>query len=289
MREILFTTESGSDVPKELQEKLEVTVLPMHVTMGEKTFDDGSVPISELYDYFDRTGDTPKSSADNVQDYIDFFTRLKEEHPDCVIYNFALSSGISTNYEHSVVAVREFTDVYTIDTKRFGAGCIAYIAEARKLLNAKGGAEAITDYEGLAKEFEAISKRITCSFVPDSLEFLRAGGRVTNAAFIASNVLKIKPLIVPNEEGQLLAAGRYRGSMLKICGKYVRDMCGKYNVDRDTLYIMYTEGATKEVLGEMERTAYELGFRAVSYDVCGAVITCHGGKAAVGLGLVLKA
>ncbi len=77
--------------------------------------------------------------------------------------------------------------------------------------------------------------------------------------------------------------------MLKICGKYVRDMCGKYNVDRDTLYIMYTEGATKEVLGEMERTAYELGFRAVSYDVCGAVITCHGGKAAVGLGLVLKA
>jgi DegV family protein with EDD domain len=263
MREILFTTESGSDVPKELQEKLEVTVLPMHVTMGEKTFDDGSVPISELYDYFDRTGDTPKSSADNVQDYIDFFTRLKEAHPDCVIYNFALSSGISTNYEHSVVAVREFTDVYTIDTKRFGAGCIAYIAEARKLLNAKGGAEAITDYEGLAKEFEAISKRITCSFVPDSLEFLRAGGRVTNAAFIASNVLKI-------------------------CGKYVRDMCGTYNVDRDTLYIMYTEGVSREVLDEMEHTAYELGFKAVSYDVCGAVITCHGGKAAVGLGVVLN-
>lgn len=288
MKEILFTTESGSDVPKELQEKLGVIVLPMHVTMGEKTFDDGSIPISELYDYFDRTGDTPKSSADNVQDYIDFFTKLREQHPDSVIYHFALAAGISTNYEHSVVAVREFKDIYTIDTQRFGAGCIAYIAEARALLNSKGGAEAITDYDALFHEFDAITDHIQCSFVPDSLEFLRAGGRVTNAAYIASNVLKIKPLIVPDKDGHLFAAGRYRGNMLKICGRYIRDMCEKYDVKRDTLYIMYTEGVKQEVLDEMERTAKELGFKRCSYDVCGAVITCHGGHAAIGLGMVLN-
>jgi DegV family protein with EDD domain len=288
MREILFTTESGSDVPLELQKKYGIIVLPMHVTMGNRTFDDGSVPISELYDYFDKTGDTPKSSADNVQDYIDFFTRLRKDHPDSVIYNFALAAGISTNYEHSVVAAREFRDVYTIDTGRFGAGCIAYIVEAWKLLQSKGGAEAITDYEGLFHEFDAITDRITCSFVPDSLEFLRAGGRVTNAAYIASNVLKIKPLIEPDPNGHLVATGRYRGSMIKICGKYIRDICKKYDVNRDTLYIMYTAGATKGVLDEMEKTAYELGFKAVSYDICGAVITCHGGHAAIGLGCVLN-
>lgn len=288
MRNIIFTTESGSDVPKPICEKYGIRVLPMHVTMGNRTFDDGSVPISELYDYFDKTKDTPKSSADNVEDYIEFFNGIRKEDPDCVIYNFALSSGISGNYQHSVIACENFKDIYPIDTKRFGAGCIAYLVEASRLLASKGGAEAITDYKALADEFQGIYARIECSFVPDSLEFLKAGGRVTNAAYIASSAFKIKPLIIPDAEGHLLAAGRYRGRMINICSKYIQDMCSRYDVKKETLYIMYCEGVDKAVLDKMEQTAYDLGFQSVSYDVCGAVITCHGGKAAIGLGMVLN-
>lgn len=288
MREILITTESGSDVPKWMQDKYGFIVLPMHVTMGDQTFDDGSVPINDLYAYYNRTGDTPKSSADNVQDYIDFFTKLQAGHPGCVIYNFALASGISTNYEHSVIAAREFRDVYTIDTMRFGAGCIAYLMEAYRLLQAKGGSENITDYDGLAKEFAAIAPKIQSSFVPDSLEFLRSGGRVTNAAYIASSLLKIKPLIEPDAAGHLLATKKYRGPMIKVCERYIEDVCERYDVKKDTLYIMYCEGISQEVLDKMEQTALRLGFRQCLFNVCGAVITCHGGKAAVGLGVVLN-
>ena len=286
MREILLTTESCSDVPKELQEKYGIIVLPMHVSIGPDTFDDGSVPLEELFDYYEKTGDTPKSSADNVQDYIDFFTRLRQEHPDCVIYNFALSSGISTNYEHSVLAVQEFEDVYTIDTKAFGAGCIAYLIEARTLIDSKGGQENITDYQGLFEEFQAIQPHIQSSFVPDSLEFLRAGGRVTNAAYIASSILKIKPEIIRDEQGRLYAAKKYRGPMIKVCEKYIRETEAAYNIKKDYLNIMYVYGAEEAVLKKMEETAYDLGFKKVNFDICGAVISCHGGYKAIGLGFV---
>lgn len=287
-RKIILTTESGSDLPKELQQEYGFRVLPMHVTMGADTYNDGDLPINKLFEYYEKTGDTPKSSACNMGDYIDFFSGLRKEDPDCVIYNIALSSGISTNYEHSVAAAEEFKDVYTIDSKVFGAGCNAYMIEAWKLLQARGGEQAITDYQGFANELQALAPRISSSFVPDSLQFLRAGGRVTNAAYIASNVFNIKPLIEPDELGRLHAGGRYRGKMIAVCQKYIEDTCAKWDIQKDTLYIMYVEGVADGVLEKMEQTAYAQGFQKVRFNKCGAVISIHGGKAAVGLGFVLN-
>ena len=49
---------------------------------------------------------------------------------------------------------------------------------------------------------------------------------------------------------------------------------------------MYVYGAEEAVLKKMEETAYDLGFKKVNFDICGAVISCHGGYKAIGLGFV---
>ena len=55
-RKILITAETGSDMPKELAEELGVLLIPMHVSMGSETLDDGTFPPEDVCAYYDRTG-----------------------------------------------------------------------------------------------------------------------------------------------------------------------------------------------------------------------------------------
>lgn len=65
MREILISTESGSDLPEELIRQYQVHVIPMHVIMDGESFDDGHFPIDRVFDYFEETGRIPTTSAVN--------------------------------------------------------------------------------------------------------------------------------------------------------------------------------------------------------------------------------
>ena len=69
---------------------------------------------------------------------------------------------------------------------------------------------------------EKLIDRAKMCFVPDNLEFLRAGGRVSNAAYIGSRLLSIHPCI-EILEGKLVATKKYRGKMAKVAAGLVKD------------------------------------------------------------------
>lgn len=70
MRKIIFTTESGADLPKELAEKHNIKTVPMHVVMdGTDYKDDGSLPVSKIYDYYNRTKLIPSTTSTNPNEY----------------------------------------------------------------------------------------------------------------------------------------------------------------------------------------------------------------------------
>lgn len=55
MRRIILSTESGADLPKDLVEKHQIQVVPMHVIMDGKDYLDGELPVEEVFDYHSRT------------------------------------------------------------------------------------------------------------------------------------------------------------------------------------------------------------------------------------------
>jgi fatty acid-binding protein DegV len=59
MRRLILSTESGADLPKELADKHNVQVVPMHVIMDGQDFLDGSLPVTDIYDYYKRTKKYP--------------------------------------------------------------------------------------------------------------------------------------------------------------------------------------------------------------------------------------
>lgn len=85
MTEYIITTESGSDLPKEFIDRYNVYIIPMHVTMGEDTFDDGSFEVQEIFDFYDKTGTLPQTSGSTPQDNTKVYREIFEKHPDATV------------------------------------------------------------------------------------------------------------------------------------------------------------------------------------------------------------
>lgn len=280
MREIIISTESGSDLPDELIIRHNFYVVPMHVIIDNVDYEDGTIPVDMIFEHFEKTGRVPSTSAVNVAEYQDFWTKLQAEHPDCVIMHFTYSSKASSTHQAAMIAVRDFKDIYIIDTKQVSGGCTAHmIASWKRIQEVKDTA---TDYQALADELQALADKAVCHFVPNTLEYLKAGGRVSNAQYLGATLLNLKPLI-EMEDGKLIATKKYRGSMSRWVDRFMDDFTQKYKLKKDCLYLMYGKGLADSVLKRMAENATRLGFQSYEYVMTGCVISCHGGKGAIGL------
>lgn len=280
MREIIISTESGSDLPENLVKKYDIKVIPMHIVMDGISYADGTISVDKIYEYHNETKKIPTTSAVNVGEYIDFFTQIREEHPDCVIMHLAYSSLASSTYQNAEIAIREFEDIYLIDTRNVSGGCTAHLAKTYEIVQAKK--DTVTDYKALADEIESWNKKVFCSFIPGNLDYLKAGGRVSNAAYLGATLLRLKPLI-EIVDGQLLASKKYRGSIEKFVDTYMEEYLAKHDISRKCLYLMYSKGLSQVALDRMKENAIRFGFESYEYVMTGCVISCHSGPGAIGL------
>ena len=62
-KKIVLVAETGADIPGSIAERWGIHIVPMHVTFGSETRDDGTFPSEEICAYYDRTGDLPKTSG----------------------------------------------------------------------------------------------------------------------------------------------------------------------------------------------------------------------------------
>lgn len=285
MREIIISTESGSDLPQELIDRYGFFVVPMHVIIDDVDYADGTIPVDMVFEHFEKTGKVPSTSAVNVAEYQDFWRALQADHPDCVIMHFTYSSLASSTHQAAMIAVRDFKDIYIIDTKQVSGGCTAHmVASWRRVQEVK---DTVTDYQALADELQALADKAVCHFVPNKLDYLKAGGRVSNAEYLGATLLSLKPLI-EMVDGKLIASKKYHGPMKRWVDKFMDDFTQKYNLRKDCLYLMYGKGLSEEVLKRMAENAKRLGFESYEYVMTGCVISCHGGKGAIGLAGMLE-
>ena len=136
--------------------------------------------------------------------------------------------------------------------------------------------------EEAAKAAGDLIDRVRMCFIPDDLEYLRAGGRVSNAVALAGRVLGIHPLI-EFVNGELVATKKLRGKLLKLAPQLVRDYAEGQGLDQEELWLIWTPGFPDEVRAVVEETAKALGFRTVTWIKSGGVITTHAGPSAFGV------
>lgn len=278
MRRIILSTESGADLPKDLADKYAVQVVPMHIVMDGTDYFDGSLPVTDIYDYYERTKKVPSTSATNVHEYHEFFTKIKADFPDCIIIHIGYTSQASASFQSAIIAAEDFEDLFLIDALNVTGGLTAIVMYAATLLEKNPEIEPVR----LIEKIESIIPKAKLAFIPGSLEFLRAGGRVSNVAYLGGALLKIKPCI-ELIEGKLVSTKKYRGKMSGVAEKLMRDYLHDYNINREQLYFIYSIGLDESIKLQMDEIAKETGFENVKWIQAGAMISTHSGPGGFGI------
>lgn len=277
MKKIVIVAETGSDISRDLAERYEIEMVPMHVSFDQETLDDASFPAEKIPEFYRSTGKLPKTSGCNPSDFEVLFDRIHNKHPDAQILYLAYSAVTTCSYQSAQIVAEERNYITSIDTKQVSAGQGAVVLAVAKHLQQHPG---ITMEELVDYAHQMIVRARMC-FIPDNLEFLKAGGRVSNVAYLGAMLLNLHPTI-EILDGKLVATKKYRGKMDRVCSKLIKDYTELYQLDKKEIYFVYTVGLSDEVKNAVKKTADELGFEHIEWILAHGVITTHGGPAAFG-------
>jgi DegV family protein with EDD domain len=278
VRRIILTTESGADLPGDLASQYAVQVVPMHVVMDGKDYLDGSLPVEDIYAYYSRTKKIASTTSTNAHEYHEFFTKIRAEFPDCIIIHIGYTSKASSSFQNALIAAEEFEDIFLIDALNVTGGLMAIVMYAIALLEKEPMIEPVH----LVEKIESMVPKSRLAFLPGSLEFLRAGGRVSNMAYLGGALLKIKPCI-ELVDGKLVSTRKYRGEMSRVAEKLMRDYLNEYTIDRQQLYFLYSIGLDESIKQRMNEVAKEAGFKNARWIQAGAMISTHSGPGGFGI------
>ncbi len=283
MREIIFSTESTSDVPESIIQEYGFRVLACHIKMNDGDYADSYVfPIAQIYNHCARTRKPPRTSAPNEKNFTDHFQEIREDSPDSVIFHFSCSAALSSAYQTAQDVSKNFEDIYVINTRTMTVGCLVYMIAAYDLVRKRQAED--TDYAELAKELRLLSPQIACGFIPGNVEFLVLSELVQNKEELGGG----KSMVEADAVGHLVAGTKIHGSKRKTAPLFFKEFLFEYNLRRDAVYYVYTAGVSSSITDTMERLAKENGFENfVAIQACG-VSTCMVGPAAIGLAGVIE-
>jgi DegV family protein with EDD domain len=195
MNQVRILTDSTSDVPPEVAERLRITIVPAYVQVASRSYRDNSAPSpegfsrEEFYAQLPTMSDVPTTAVPPAHDFATAYRSLAGEAEEVIA--IVISAKLSGMYNVACLgaqAVPEL-DVHVVDSEQvtMGLGWMV-IAAAEAAADGKSGPEILALIEGM-------KPRTRVYAMLDTLEYLRRSGRVSWARARAAQMLRIKPIV----------------------------------------------------------------------------------------------
>ena len=283
MSDYIIMTDSSCDLPADLADKMELSVLPLYLDVDGQRYanylDEREIAFSEIYAKL-RTKCPAKTSAVNVNDFMEPMEAALAAGRDILYIGF--SSGLSSTYDAGAMAAREMGErypdrkIYTVDSlcASMGQGLMLYLAWQQKQQGRT--IEEVRDY------VEANKLHLCHWFTIDDLMFLKRGGRISGATAIVGSMLSIKPVMHVDNAGHLIKVGTARGRKASL--KALADHAESLGIDLANQTVFISHGDCLEdanYLAEIMRTRF--GVKDVVINYVGPVIGAHSGPGTVAL------
>ena len=271
---IKITATSTCDLPPELLERHQITLVPLYVSFGGNTYRDGvETGPEEIFRHVESGGALPTTAAVNIADYQALFAELSPKY-DAVLH-ITIGAEFSACYQDACVAAEEFPNVYVVDSRNLTTG------QGLLVLEAAEAAERGESVQNILAMLDGLIDKVDTTFVVDKLDYLSKGGRVPTLVAMGANLLKLKPCIVL-ADGKMTVGKKYRGSFDKVLPDYVRDQLTGKEVRQERIVIVHTR-CDPAIPAAVEQVVREYGFREVIHTVAGSTISCHCGPNTLGL------
>ena len=276
MNKIKITCDSTCDLTPELYEKYGVEVVSLCVSLDDKLYRDGvDIKAENIFAYVSENGSLPKTSAISVGEYEQVFRKYVDDGYQVVHIN--ISSALSSCYQNACIAAKEVGSVYPVDSLNLSSGSGHLVIEAAKMAQeGKSGEE-------ISEKLCALREKLDVSFVLQTLDYLKKGGRCSALAALGANLLQLRPEIEV-KDGKMGVGNKYRGKMDKSIADYVRGRLeGRKDLNLDRIFVTHSH-VPAEIVAEVIALVKELQpFAEVIETIAGCTISSHCGPNCLGV------
>ncbi|MBQ9531787.1 MAG: DegV family protein [Eubacterium sp.] len=283
MRDFVLATDSSCDLPQELVDKFELSVVELVVSVNGKDYknylDGREIGFKEFYDY-SRAKAEIKTSCPSPDAFREAFEDILKDGKDILYLGF--SSALSATTQNAKIVAEELCEkhsdakIIVVDSLAASMGqglFIKYVFDEKQ----KGGS-----IEEVAQYAEETKLHICHWFTVTDLMHLKRGGRISATTAIAGTALNVKPVMHMDDEGRLINVGKARGRKASLHALLEHMKETAINPKEQTIYISHgdCEDEVKEFAKLIKK---EVGFKEVKINYVGPVIGGHTGPGVVAL------
>jgi len=286
MNKVRVVADSTIDLTKEMIEKFDVMILPLHVAFEGDTHDyhDGfDIDSETLYTKVENNkGTTPKTGAVNVGEFVLAFKKLIDEGYDIIFTG--IGSKLSSTYQNAVLASKEFPEgrIKVLDSGSLSTGTALLVLKMCEYRDKGLGVQEIYDEVG------KLVPLISAKFCIETLTYLYRGGRCSGMTMIVANALHIHP-VAKMVDGKLIVYKKPRGPYEKAVDEQINEFMEDLPyIDKSCVFITHSgriEGYDKYIY---DRIVKYIEPNNIHITCAGCTVCSHCGPKTIGILYILN-
>ncbi len=219
----IIVGDSSLDLNDDLQSKIQATLVPFHIDVGQQHFiDDETLNVPELLKAMKAYPKAPQTAAPSPNDFFNAYLKGME------VFSVTISSKLSATYSNAMLAKTMIEEkflnkIHVVDSKSASSGETLIGLKLIELMSANLG------FEELVEAIEHFRDNMKTFFVLESLDNLVKNGRMSKVAGMLAQALSIKPLCAA-EDGDIIVLEKTRG--IKTALKRLVEVIGEESKDQ---------------------------------------------------------
>ncbi|QOR33900.1 DegV family protein [Clostridium sp. 'deep sea'] len=287
-KSMALVLDSCVDLPTEYVQHDFVRVIPLNITFKSgSTIQDGiDITTEQFYKKMSQEKKLPVTSQPSPEQFYTVYEQLLKQYKTVV--SFHLASALSGTYNSAMLAKQMVAEkdqhrIILIDSKAVSLVEGFMAIEIIKCIKSKKSLEHI---QSVVVELQ---KKYTCLIIPDTLENLKKGGRISHLGALLGGLLQIKPiLIVGNKkDGYMDIYTKARGKKKAFATMLNTAKNDAFNIENQTIGVVHSCVDNNEELNEkLNIVKKELNPKEIIVSLVGATVGTHLGLN--GFGIIYK-
>jgi len=186
-----IVTDTTADIPSDLVARYALTVVPVYINVGDRSYlDDVELSRETFYEKLPHYEHHPTTSAPSLGTFVEAYEALAAEGAQEIL-SIHIASSLSgvQNVAHAASQAIQSARVTVFDSRQLTMGTGFLVLAAARAAEAGRSVAQILDV------LQGMIHRVYSYAAPDTLEYLRRGGRLNRVQSSVGELLRIRPLL----------------------------------------------------------------------------------------------
>ncbi|MBQ7973434.1 MAG: DegV family protein [Clostridia bacterium] len=287
MKKIVIVTDSSSGITQAEAKTNGIVVVPIPFTIdGKEYLEDKTITAPKFFEMIAKTDNVSTSQTSRFT-LEETWNKLLEEY-EHIIY-IPITSGLSGACHNAIQYAKQYDGrVSVIDNLRISVALKVCVYEAAKMAEQGKSVEEIVNYLYETKDKFSIYLTLT------TLKYLRKGGRITPAAAMIGDMLRLKPILYTRGQNfdktamVLTLAQAKKKMMAEIKKELQTEFKTEYEQGKMILFVAHTALSDNELQKFKTEISNEFPNMKILYvDPLCLAVGCHTGPGALGFGIAI--